>query len=129
MIVFTANLNTIFYLSLNVLWLESRGKIPVSHFFLYLIIILNILCFQQRILLLLLLLLLLLPSPPSLACCRKLSSMVAAWSTLIFSVFWLRVSDRKQTNKQTNTSAAARHELLDQSGSDLRYCFGKSLFF
>lgn len=89
-------------LSLNVLWLESRGKIPVSLFFLYLIIILNILCFQQRILLLLLLLLLLLPSPPSLACCRKLSSMVAAWSTLIFSVFWLRVSDRKQTNKQTH---------------------------
>lgn len=35
----------------------------------------------------------------------------------------------QETNKQTNTSAAARHELLDQSGSDLRYCFGKSLFF
>lgn len=36
-------------------------------------------------------------SPPSLACCRKLSRTVAAWSTLSFSVFWLRVSDREET--------------------------------
>lgn len=47
-------------------------------------------------------------SPPSLACCRKLNRTVAAWSTLNFSVFWLRVSEREEKHQGWTVIAAPR---------------------